>query len=95
MLDQARFRNRDLENSLTAWEKKSKGSVSANGPRKGSATDGERTDKFGAVLIHGEMYGAKGASTDLLLDDILIDSMFPLTVVVGVGDVGTSVARFL
>ena len=96
MLDHARFRNRDLENSLTAWRRERKADDERTGSGKEWYQRGEnRTDEFGAVLIHGEMYGAKGTSTDLLLDDILIDSMFPLTVVGRVGNLGPSVARFL
>ncbi len=53
------------------------------------------TDIFGAMLVDGEMHGPKRPSTNLLLDDILIDAMLPLAVVRAVGELGSSIERFL
>lgn len=84
MCDWARFRSRALENSLTAY----KASVRRD--------DAETvTYIFFAILVPGNMDGAKRASANLLLDHILVDTMLSHPIVLA-GDIfGSSVEGFL
>ncbi len=47
------------------------------------------------MLIHRQMNSTERAPTDLLLDDILIDPMLPLSVVRATGVLRASIERFL
>jgi hypothetical protein len=50
---------------------------------------------FVAVLVHSQMYGAKGAPSNLLLDQVLVDTMLGGSVILAVAVLGPRVERFL
>lgn len=49
---------------------------------KGNSPVGYAAHVFCAILIGGEMYSTKGPSSNLLLNDILIDAVDSATIVV-------------
>ncbi len=50
---------------------------------------------FDAILVYGDMNGAKGASADLLLDDILIDPVLSTSVILASHIFRPSIEGFL
>jgi hypothetical protein len=52
------------------------------------------TYKFLAILVHGQVYGAEAAATDLLLDRILIYPVHGRAVVVAAAIVRACIKRF-
>lgn len=50
---------------------------------------------FMAILVHRQMYGAKGAAPNLLLDYVLVDAMLCRTVVLAVAVFGARVEGLL
>ena len=57
--------------------------------------DGLLTYEFFAILINGKVDCAKGASPNLLLDDVLVDAMLSGTVIFAGDVLGVSIQRFL
>lgn len=53
------------------------------------------TYKLGAILILGEVHGAKGPSSNLLLDNVLVDAMKGRAVIVAAAIVCSSIQGFL
>jgi hypothetical protein len=98
-LDCARFRRRDFENSLTACTRRvSVGALSLHA-LKGhphrvtrpvcaapapSSPGGLDPHIFLAVLVYGQMYCAKRAPSNLLLDQVLIDAVLRRSIILAV-----------
>ena len=93
MLDCARFRRRDLENSLTAYNE----CLAIVGQMSKCASRHPSWNlrclnvhlivsyKFVPVLVHSEMDSSKRAPADLLLDTVLVDSMNSASIILTVG----------
>jgi len=72
MFDCARFRNRAFENSLTAYSH----AIS----QRISLVTSESAHVFLSILIHCKMDSSERASSDLILNYVLIDAVFSLAI---------------
>ena len=92
MFDWARFRNRDFENSLTAYRSNISASAELR-PRYSIATR-QITHVFCSMLVDCQVDSAERPSSNLLLDHILIDAENGTPVVLAIGVLGARVECF-
>jgi hypothetical protein len=87
MFDCARFRNRAFENSLTAYNH----AIS----HQNSLVTSESAHIFLSILIHGKMNGSERASSNLILDYVLVDAVFSLAIFLVICVFGSRIQGFL